>query len=87
MNVEGKVGPKDILEEKSQFHTEDGRVTRVNDQVNFKHILLKLLLALRDRKSEGVNLSFVKLEFEIPARWILINRGITEFFIIILRFK
>lgn len=45
------------------------------------------LLAPRDRKSEEVKLHFMTLEFEISAGWILINKGITEFFIVILRFK
>lgn len=68
------------------FDTEGRRVKRISDQVNFKHILLMALLILRGRKSEGVNLSFLKLEFEIPGRWISITREITEFFITILRF-
>lgn len=93
MDVEGKAGQKKYTQEKNPtglwvlFDTEGRRVKRINDQVNFKHILLMALLILRGRKSEGVNLSFLKLEFEIPGRWISITREITEFFITILRFK
>lgn len=45
------------------------------------------LLVLRDRKSEEVKYYFMIFEFEILVGWILINKGIIEFFIVILRFK
>lgn len=53
---------------------------RINEQLNSKHIPPKASLAPRDWKSEGMKFNVVKLEFEIPARWIFIRSGIMEFF-------